>query len=662
MPFSHPRAVIYDAPTIRRTGSRDYKNHGFTGGTMSYQAVYDRSMADPEGFWGEAAAALHWEQPWQQVLDRSNPPFFRWFAGGRLNTCYNAVDRHVEAGRGEQTAIIYDSPLAGIKERISYRQLQERVARFAGALVQLGVQLGDRVIIYMPMVPEALVAMLGCARIGAIHSVVFGGFSARELATRIDDAKPKVIVAGSCGIEPSRIVHYKPLLDAAIEQAAHRPQHCIILQRPQEPAALIPGRDREWHALVAAAQPAACVPVESSHPLYILYTSGTTGQPKGVVRDTGGHAVAMQWSMAHVYGMKPGEVFWAASDVGWVVGHSYICYGPLLHGCTTVLYEGKPVGTPDPGAFWRVIAEHGVDVMFTAPTAFRAIKREDPDASCLARYDLSRFRALFLAGERCDPPTLQWAQEKLHVPVIDHWWQTETGWAIAANCLGVESLPVKAGSPSRAVPGYDVQVLGDDNQPLPAGAIGRIMIKLPLPPGGLLTLWGNDQRYVSAYLSAAPGYYLTGDAGYQDEDGYLWIMSRIDDIINVAGHRLSTGAMEEVLAAHPDVAECAVIGTSDELKGETPLGLVVLKAGVARDVAAIERELIALVRERIGPVACFRHALVVKRLPKTRSGKILRGVMRKIADHQPYAMPATIDDPAILDELKSVFDTADNAG
>jgi propionyl-CoA synthetase len=622
---------------------------------MSYREIYHRSMADPEGFWAEAAQALHWDQPWQQVLDQSNPPFYRWFAGGRLNTCYNAVDRHVENGRGEQAAIIYDSPVTDSKETITYRQLQGRVARFAGALLQLGVETGDRVIIYMPMVPEALIAMLGCARIGAIHSVVFGGFSARELATRIDDAQPKLIVAGSCGIEPNRIVHYKPLLDAAIEQATHKPARCIILQRPQEPGTLVAGRDVEWHSIVDAVEPAPCVPVESSHPLYILYTSGTTGQPKGVVRDTGGHAVAMQWSMAHVYGVQPGEVFWAASDVGWVVGHSYICYGPLLQGCTTVLYEGKPVGTPDPGAFWRVIAEHGVDVMFTAPTAFRAIKREDPEATHLARYDLSRFRTLFLAGERCDPPTLQWAQEKLQVPVIDHWWQTETGWAIAANCMGIEPLPVKPGSPSCAVPGYDVQVLGDDNQPLPAGTIGRIMIRLPLPPSGLLTLWGNDQRYVSAYLAAAPGYYLTGDAGYKDEDGYLWIMSRIDDIINVSGHRLSTGAMEEVLAAHPDVAECAVIGAADDLKGEVPLGLVVLKAGAVRDAATIERELVALVRERIGPVACFRHAVVVKRLPKTRSGKILRGVMRKIADHQPYAMPATIDDPAILDEIKTAL-------
>ncbi len=622
---------------------------------MNYQAAYARSMADPEGFWAEAAAALHWDRPWQRVLDQSHPPFYRWFAGGQLNTCYNAVDRHVANGRGEQAAIIYDSPVTGIKDIITYRQLQERVARFAGALLQLGVQSGDRVIIYMPMVPEALIAMLGCARIGAIHSVVFGGFSARELATRIDDARPRVIVAGSCGIEPSRIVHYKPLLDAAIELAAHKPAHCIVLQRSQEPGTLVAGRDVEWHAIVDSAKPAACVPLDASHPLYILYTSGTTGQPKGVVRDTGGHAVAMQWSMVNVYGMQPGEVFWAASDVGWVVGHSYICYGPLLHGCTTILYEGKPVGTPDPGAFWRVIAEHGVNVMFTAPTAFRAIKREDPEATHLAKYDLSHFRTLFLAGERCDPPTLQWAQEKLQVPVIDHWWQTETGWAIAANCLGIEPLPVKPGSPTCAVPGYDVQVLGDDGLPLPAGSIGRIMIKLPLPPGSLLTLWNNDERFIHAYLSAVPGYYLTGDAGYQDEDGYLWIMSRIDDIINVSGHRLSTGAMEEVLAAHPDVAECAVIGVTDDLKGEIPLGLVVLKAGASRSAAEIEQELIALVRERIGPVACFRHALVVKRLPKTRSGKILRGVMRKIADQQPYAMPATIDDPVILDEIKTAF-------
>jgi propionyl-CoA synthetase len=622
---------------------------------MNYQAIYDRSMADPEGFWAEAAADIHWDKPWERVLDRSGAPFYRWFAGGELNTCYNAVDRHVKMGRGGQAAIIYDSPVTGVKERITYSELKERVARFAGALVELGVTKGDRVIIYMPMVPEALVAMLGCARIGAIHSVVFGGFSARELATRIDDARPKLIVGGSCGIEPTRVVHYKPLLDEAITLAAHKPEHCIILQRPQEPGTLVAGRDLEWHAAMAAARPAECVPVESSHPLYILYTSGTTGQPKGVVRDNGGHAVAMKWSMSNVYGVKPGEVFWAASDVGWVVGHSYICYGPLLHGCTTVIYEGKPVGTPDPGAFWRVIAEHKVDVMFTAPTAFRAIKREDPDAFHLRRYDLSSFRTLFLAGERCDPPTLEWAQQKLGVPVIDHWWQTETGWAISANCMGIQQLPVKPGSPSRAVPGYDVQVLNEDNEPVADGTIGRIMIKLPMPPSCLLTLWGNDQRFIDSYLSAAEGYYLTGDAGFKDADGYLWIMSRIDDIINVAGHRLSTGAMEEVLAAHPDVAECAVIGIADELKGEVPLGLVVLKAGANRTTAEMEKELVALVRERIGPVAFFKHALVVNRLPKTRSGKTLRGVMRKIADKQSYTVPATIDDPAILGEIETAL-------
>ncbi len=624
------------------------------GNRMNYQAAYEWSMSDPEGFWAEAAEGLHWDTRWSEVLDRRNPPFYRWFSGGMLNTCYNAVDRHVENGRAEQAAIIYNSPVTDTQLTITYRELQERVARFAGALTKLGVGKGDRVIIYMPMVPEALVAMLGCARIGAIHSVVFGGFSSKELATRIDDARPKVVVAGSCGIEPMRIVRYKPLLDEAIALATHKPESCILLQR-QEPGELIAGRDYDWHALVDSAEPVECVPVESDHPLYILYTSGTTGQPKGVVRDNGGHAVAMKWSMQYVYGIEPGEVYWAASDVGWVVGHSYICYAPLLHGCTTVLYEGKPVGTPDPGAFWRVIAEHNISVMFTAPTAFRAIKREDPNAEYLQKYDLAHFRSLFLAGERCDPATLEWAREKLQVPVIDHWWQTETAWAIAANCLGLEPLPVKPGSPSRAVPGYDVQVLDEEGEQAADGDIGRIMIKLPMPPGCLLTLWGDDRRFVDSYLGAVDGYYLTGDAGYKDADGYLWIMSRIDDIINVAGHRLSTGAMEEVLAAHPDVAECAVIGVANALKGEIPFGLVVLKAGVDRDEAELEKELVALVREKIGPVVCFKHAAVVQRLPKTRSGKILRSVMRKIADKAEYATPATIDDPAILEEIEGAF-------
>jgi propionyl-CoA synthetase len=622
---------------------------------MGYQAVYERSMKDPESFWAEAAELIDWDRPWDKVLDSSNAPFHRWFSGGMLNTCYNAVDRHVTAGRGDQPAIIHDSPVTGTKTVITYAELQDQVARFAGALLALGVTQGDRVIVYMPMVPEAAVAMLGCARIGAIHSVVFGGFSARELATRIDDAKPRVMVAGSCGIEPNRVVHYKPLLDSAINLAEHKPEHCIILQREQEPGTLIAGRDLGWTEALAAAEPAACVSVAATDPLYVLYTSGTTGQPKGVVRDNGGHAVAMAWSMENVYNVKPGEVFWAASDVGWVVGHSYIVYAPLLAGCTTIVYEGKPVGTPDAGAFWRVISEHKVSVLFTAPTAFRAIKRDDPNAEHLARYDLGTLRALFLAGERCDPDTLGWAQKILGIPVIDHWWQTETGWAIAANCLGIEQLPVKPGSPTRAVPGYDIQVLDDEGVPVAPGNIGRIMIKLPLPPGCLPTLWGNDARFVQSYLSAQPGYYLTGDAGYLDEEGYLFVMSRIDDIINVAGHRLSTGAMEGVLASHPDVAECAVIGAHDQLKGELPLGLVVLKSGVSRDDGAIIKELVNLVRDQIGPVAAFKTVVVVQRLPKTRSGKILRGTMKSIADGKDYRMPATIDDPAILEEIETAL-------
>ena len=616
-----------------------------------YRAIWERSLRDPEGFWGEAAEALHWDRRWDRVLDASRPPFYRWFAGGLLNTCYNAVDRHVAAGRGGQAALIHDSPVTGTVRTLTYAELQQNVARFAGALVRLGARKGDRVVVYMPMVPEAIVAMLACARIGAIHSVVFGGFASHELAKRIEDAKPVLVVSASCGIEPGRVVPYKPLLDAAIEQCDHKPRHCIVLQRPQLRAELVRGRDLDWEEAMAGAHAVDCVPVAATDPLYILYTSGTTGQPKGIVRDQGGHAVALLWSMRNIYGVQPGEVYWAASDVGWVVGHSYICYAPLLNGNTTIVYEGKPVGTPDPGAFWRVIAQHGVKVLFTAPTAFRAIRKEDPEGAHLKRYDLSHFRALFLAGERCDPDTLLWAEAQLGVPVIDHWWQTETGWAICANPLGIEKLPVKPGSPALPMPGYDVRVLDEEGHEVPPGKLGAICIKLPLPPSCLPTLWNADERFVQSYLSRYPGYYLTGDAGFKDEDGYLFIMSRIDDVINVAGHRLSTGAMEEVLASHPAVAECAVIGVADELKGELPLGLVVLKAGVDRPHAEIERELVQKVRDEIGPVAAFKLVTVVKRLPKTRSGKILRGTMKKIADGQPWTMPATIDDPAILDEI-----------
>jgi propionyl-CoA synthetase len=621
----------------------------------NYQQVYTRSISDPGGFWGEAAEALDWDRRWDRVLDDARPPFYRWFAGGRLNTCHNAVDRHVAAGRGEQPAIVYDSPVTNTVRTLTFRELRDQVARFAGVLRAQGVGKGDRVIVYMPMVPEALIAMLASARIGAVHSVVFGGFAAQELATRIDDARPKLIVTASCGIEINRVIPYKPLLDGAIAAAAHKPERCIILARPEAKAALRPGRDLDWDECMAGARPADCVPIEATDPLYILYTSGTTGQPKGVVRDNGGHAVALQWSMKNIYDIDPGEVYWAASDVGWVVGHSYICYGPLLHGNTTVVYEGKPVGTPDPGAFWRVIAQHKVAALFTAPTAFRAIKKEDPGGTHIGRYDLGRFRTLFLAGERCDPDTLHWAEEKLRRPVIDHWWQTETGWAIAANCWGIEHLPVKAGSPTKAVPGYDVQVLDEAGRRQKPGEIGTIVVKLPLPPGTLPTLWQADQRYVDSYLERYDGYYLTGDAGYQDEDGYLFIMSRIDDVINVAGHRLSTGAMEEVLAGHPDVAECAVFGVDDQLKGELPLGLVVLKAGVERSEDEIEKELIERVRQVIGPVAAFKLVAAVARLPKTRSGKILRGTMKSIADAREYKIPATIDDPAILAEIEATL-------
>ncbi len=617
-----------------------------------YRQIYERSLSQPEVFWGEAAEALHWDRKWDRVVDDSRAPFYSWFKGGMLNTCYNAVDRHVEAGRGSQPAIIHDSPVTGTTRTLTYGELKDEVARFAGALVQHGVRHGDRVIIYMPMVPEALVAMLACARIGAVHSVVFGGFAAHELATRLDDARPVLIVSASCGIEPGRVIAYKPLLDRAIEQASHKPKHCIILHREQCRAELQAPRDLDWAAAMAAAHPVDCVPVEATDPLYILYTSGTTGQPKGVVRDNGGHATALLWSMKHIYGVEPGEVYWAASDVGWVVGHSYICYAPLLNGNTTIVYEGKPVGTPDAGAFWRVIAEHKVSVMFTAPTAFRAIRKEDPEGEFVRTYDLGRFRTLFLAGERCDPNTLLWAEAQLGVPVIDHWWQTETGWAIAANPLGIEKLPVKPGSPTVPMPGYDVQILDEEGQRIgKPGTIGAIVVKLPLPPSCLPTLWNADDRFRQAYLTRFPGYYLTGDAGYIDEDGYLFIMSRIDDIINVAGHRLSTGGMEEVLASHPAVAECAVIGVADELKGELPMGFVVLQGGVTQSEEEIKKELVAKVRDEIGPVAAFKLVAVVKRLPKTRSGKILRGTMKSIADDRTWKMPATIDDPAILDEI-----------
>lgn len=629
-----------------------------------YKQLYNQWQADPQGFWASAAESIDWVNKWDKVLDDSTPPLYRWFAGAKVNTCYNAVDRHVEQGRADQFALIYDSPVTNTIKKFTFRQLRDEVAKFAGALAGQGVQKGDRVIIYMPMVPEAVIAMLACARIGAIHSVVFGGFAARELATRINDAKPKLIVSASCGIEVNRVIKYKPLLDEAIDlsNADAKPKNCIILQRPQETAPMTAGRDLDWADLMAAAQPVEPVPVAATDPLYILYTSGTTGVPKGVVRDNGGHLVAMQWSMQNVYGVKPGEVYWAASDVGWVVGHSYIVYAPLINGNTTILFEGKPVGTPDPGAFWRVISEHNVSVLFTAPTAFRAIKRDDPNGEFVKKYDLSNFRTLFLAGERCDPDTLFWARDQLNVPVIDHWWQTETGWAICGNPVGIELLEVKPGSATVPMPGYDVQVVNEMGQPVEADEIGSIVIKLPLAPGNLPTLWNNDDGYKRSYLSAFEGYYSTADAGFKDEDGYVWIMSRTDDIINVAGHRLSTGGMEEVLASHPDVAECAVIGVADQLKGEVPLGMVVLKAGVTRNEQEIIKELVQLVRDKIGPVASFKSATVVKRLPKTRSGKILRGTMKRIADGQEYRMPATIDDPVILDEITDSLKSLGYAG
>ncbi|MBF0549198.1 MAG: propionyl-CoA synthetase [Deltaproteobacteria bacterium] len=621
--------------------------------TNRYDEAFSKSINDPNGFWGEAAEDCHWYKKWDKVLDDSRKPFYRWFVGGELNSCYNAVDFHVENGRADQAAIIYDSPVSDTKRTITYRELLGEVSNFAGVLASLGVVKGDRVLIYMPMVPETAVAMLACARLGAVHSVVFGGFAPKEVATRINDAKPKVIISASCGIEVKRIIPYKPLLDEAIKMAEFKPEKCIILQRPMSKADMTAGRDLDWNELMSKATPHGCVPVAATDPLYILYTSGTTGVPKGVVRDNGGHVVALKWSMRYIYNVKPGDVYWAASDVGWVVGHSYIVYAPLFLGCTTILYEGKPVGTPDAGAFWRVISEHKVKVLFTAPTAFRAIKREDPKALLLKNYDLSCFQALFLAGERSDPDTLNWAATNLNKPIIDHWWQTETGWAICANCLGLHHFPVKYGSPTKAVPGWNVMVLDENSQPVGAGTIGALVVKLPLPPGSLPTLWNNDAGYLSSYLDQFPGYYLTGDAGFIDEDGYVSVMTRLDDIINVAGHRLSTGAMEEILADHQDVAECAVIGVGDELKGQVPLGFIVLKSGVTKAHEQVIKEVVQMVRDRIGPVAAFKTATVVARLPKTRSGKILRGTMQKIADSLAFNTPATIDDPTTLDEIKT---------
>lgn len=622
---------------------------------MGYADIYGKWKADPDGFWMDAAGAIDWTKRPTAALNDSRAPLYEWFTDGMMNTCWNAVDRHVQAGRGNQLAIIHDSPVTHLKKGITYKELQSRVASLAGALRAKGVEKGDRVIIYMPMIPEALEAMLACARLGAIHSVVFGGFAANELAVRIDDCTPKAIIAASCGIEPNRIVHYKPLLDAAIDAAKHKPDFCVIFQREQEVAKLTEGRDVAWHTFQYGVEPADCVPVEGNHPAYILYTSGTTGAPKGVVRPTAGHAVALMWTMRAIYDCGPGDVFWAASDVGWVVGHSYICYGPLLAGCTTVVFEGKPIGTPDAGTFWRVVSENKVKVLFTAPTALRAIKREDPAGEFVTEYNMKTLKTLYLAGERADPDTILWAQRHLKVPVIDHWWQTETGWAIAANPMGIEPLPVKIGSPSVAMPGFDVQVLDEGGHPVSPGTLGAIAVKLPLPPGTLPTLWNAEARFRKSYLDHFPGYYETGDAGYVDEDGYLYIMARTDDVINVAGHRLSTGAMEEVLSSHSDVAECAVIGVSDELKGQSPLGFLCLNKGANRVPADVVKECVALMRERIGPVADFKRALVVDRLPKTRSGKILRGTMVKIADGQDWKMPATIDDPAILDEIAAAL-------
>ncbi len=622
---------------------------------MKFDETYDRACKDPEGFWAEAAENVHWYRKWDRVLDNSDAPFYRWFTGGQTNVCYNAVDIHVANGRGDQTAIIHESPVTNSQQTLTYRELRQRVSRFAGMLKANGVGYGDRVIIYMPMIPEAVISMLACARIGAVHSVVFGGFAANELAVRIDDCQPKMIVASSCGIEPGRVVEYKPLLDSAIEMAAHKPDACIIFQRSQAEASMIDGRDIDWVNAISQVDDVDCVPVLATDPLYILYTSGTTGQPKGVVRDTGGGIVALKWTMKNIYDMNPGEVYWAASDVGWVVGHSYIVYAPLFNGNTTIVFEGKPVGTPDPGVFWRIVSDYRVKVLFTAPTAFRAIKREDPNGEYVGKYDMSSLRYLFLAGERTDPDTLIWARQQLNVPVIDHWWQTETGSAICSNCVGIEQLPIKDGSPTRPVPGWQLRAVDDDGHPVETGEIGALVARLPLPPGTFPTLWNAKERFFESYLGHFPDHYESGDAGYIDEDGYVFVMSRTDDVINVAGHRLSTGAIEEVLASHPDVAECAVLGVNDALKGELPLGCLVLNSGVERDVSEIISETVQLVRSNIGPVAAFKLAVVVDRLPKTRSGKILRATMKKIADNTPWRMPATIDDPAILDEITAAF-------
>ncbi|MEA2116475.1 MAG: propionyl-CoA synthetase [Thermodesulfobacteriota bacterium] len=617
----------------------------------TYKEIFKKSIENPDEFWGEAAESIDWYKKWDNVLDRSNPPFYRWFSGGEMNTCYNAVDRHVENGRGDQTAIIYDSPVTDTIRKISYTELRDQVATFAGALKAQGAEKGDTIIIYMPMIPEAVVSMLACARLGVIHSMVFGGFAANELAIRIDHAQPKMIICASGAIEGKKQLAYKPLVESAIEQSDHKPAKTIVFQREFLSAELTQEGDLDWQEIIKDAQPAECVPVAATDPLYILYTSGTTGMPKGVIRDNGGHAVALNWTMKNIYNVEPGDVYWAASDVGWVVGHSYIVYAPLLYGCTTIVYEGKPIGTPDAGAFWRVIEQHKVKVMFTAPTAFRAIKKEDPDGVLLKKYDLSNYEALFLAGERLDPDTYHWARKLLDVPVIDHWWQTETAWAIVANPMGIEQFPVKPGSPTMPVPGYDVKILDDEGNELGPNQEGNIVVKLPLPPGTLVTLWRNDERFVSSYMDAFPGYYETSDGGYIDEDGYVFVMGRIDDVINIAGHRLSTGAMEEVIATHVHVAECAVFGTDDSLKGQKPLGLVVLKAGVECDEEELKTDLAKMVRSQIGPIACYRETAIVARLPKTRSGKILRGTMRSISTGKEYRMPSTIDDPACLEEI-----------